>query len=259
MNGAASTGSPGVPGMSAPQDATRFRRGLAALRIDGLGPVGLTVARLLLGLGPGTVVLCDDAPVGTGDLDWGYLRTQRGRERSAAAVALLSAPERQRDRPGRGRGLPGRQAAEPVLIEAPEGARTPGVDVRLVTPDAPWPESHELDDAGALLPLALHGPGLPEVLVIGPLLTRHPGPCADCLDLHGVPRPVLRSTLEMPPHLVHLVAAVTVHQVQVLLDGRYAAACEQFQVIVDLGTGAASTMPISSHPECACLTHLPAA
>ncbi|WP_300344225.1 hypothetical protein [Nesterenkonia sp.] len=250
------------------------RRRLATVLIDGLDPAGLQAAKQLIQWGIGTLMLCDDRPVTASDTD--FPRTARGMHRSHAASRLLD--------PGDG---------STVVIEVPAGATASGVDVHLVLRSRPRPQQlhSQLRAAcrasAAVLPVV----GDAQAWRLGPLLSHQGGLCPDCLLHHGLlpappetsgaaaaaPAPEAErpadaeplpeperpaetaqgsdpSHRQQPDPLLQAASHLAVHQIQVLVEGQRPAAVQTAQLITDRATGHQSSLSISPHPECACLT-----
>lgn len=227
---------------------TQVRRRLSTVLVEGLEELGFTLARHLISAGIGTVLLCDESPV-TG-AENSYRSLDEGRPRAEAALSLLEDP-----------------GGTSVLAEAPEGAITSGVDLRVLCVstaalDALGQHPEALRYDCPILPV-LHSPGGPTgvEIRIGPLLNLPSGPCLGCLLRHrqsstvpSSPEPPSPGTDSPVLPVIPAAAALAAWQVLVLIDGRHSADMETSGWLLQAEAGELMQFQTRQHPDCPCLT-----
>lgn len=218
-------------------DGVLAARGSAAVAVQGLDRLGMTVAVTLAQAGVGTVLCTDRALVTTSDLGYFHLRDV-GRPREGAARAILAGA------------FPHTRTAD-------------GPDVR---PDVVVAVFPRVADPVRLR--ALVREDVPHLLVVvgevsvtvGPLVTPGRGPCARCLDLHRTDAdpcwPAVATQLRLAPALgaeagtAQLASAVAARAVLGHLDG----APDEPGTMVEVD--ALQPQPVvhrwAVHPDCGC-------
>lgn len=227
--------------------ATLRRRAAAAVHVDGLDGIGVTVARVLAASGVGTLRLTDPGPVRPEDAGAGLGPVGAPRVDAARAAVLAVAPRARV-----------RTAADDV---PPDVAVT-------VARDA-------VDPAHALALLSADVPHLPVVVreadaLVGPFVaptragSTGPAPCLRCLDLHRAAAdpawPVVLAQLtarRRPPVagptavLACVVGGLAAAEVLARVDGGHPRTVgAQYGVAVPDATPRLHRWPV--HPECGC-------
>lgn len=225
--------------LSREPDGVLATRASAAVAVEGLDRVGMSVAVTLAQAGVGTVLGVDPAPVTSSDLGYFQLR-EVGRPREGAARAILASA-------------------------FPHTRTAHGPDVR---PDVVVTVFARVADPVRLRALVREDVAHLVVVVgevsvaVGPLVTPGRGPCARCLDLHRTDAdpcwPAVATQLRLAPALgaeagtAQLAAAVAARTVLGQLDGRPAEAGTVVEV------DALQPQPVvhrwAVHPDCGCGT-----
>lgn len=230
------------------------RRQLAAVLLDGLpGPAKL-VAEELTGLSIGMLLLNDDRLVSPSDITAGYPATSRGVARAAAVrrTCLRLRPD---------------ATIAARTTQQPEEVRGDVVDVHVLFAEegiAPARLADAAERAQVLLPVVhtRHG------WRIGPLLSREPGPCPQCLLLHGQDRDPHWETLQtalaesggtadhadpaVPVESASVVASIVAREVQLAVDGQHTPQTSGGCLCLAGPAGHISFEPVPPHPECEC-------
>ncbi|WP_218220537.1 hypothetical protein [Nesterenkonia sp. Act20] len=233
------------------------RRRLAAVHLDGLPAPAKLVAEELTRLNIGMLLLSDERLVSPQDTAAGYPASSLGLARTAAVRrtclrlrpdATIAARTSQRDEE-----VPGEEVRGDV------------VDVHVIFAERGIAPARLADAAGrtqVLLPVVhtRHG------WRIGPLLSRDPGPCPQCLLLHGQDRDphweTLQTALAGPGETdraasaceepAWVVASLVAREVQLAVDGQYTPQTSGGMLCLSGPAGHVSFEPVTPHPECEC-------
>ncbi|GAA1136530.1 hypothetical protein [Nesterenkonia lutea] len=277
----------------------RARRRLAAVLLEGLPVAAKLVAEQLTQMQVGMLLLCDERTVLHQDVAAGYpaaavgltraaaVRRACRRHRPEALIVTRAAPRRE--------GLQGSPGVD-TATRTGSGGRTgseagPGGE-REVQPEPV--DIHVLFTEGAIAPRQLAEAAsraqavLPVVWNhadwrIGPLLSQEPGPCPQCLLLHGLgqdphwealqialagsshhssQRPDQHShdtpgsrtgtRLDPGPESAAVVASLVAREVQLAVDGQHAPQTVARVLCLSGPAGRLSIEPAAPHPECEC-------
>lgn len=251
------------------------RRRLAAVLMDGLGPVGARTALALAEAGVGTLLLRDGAPVTAQQVGDPYLSIHHGLPRSTAVKDLL-------DRTAQSARS---QGSRPAALECPEDMRPVGADVCVLDlglhKDLGLPK--DLSNQVDLGPAAQHaslvmpftgGPSVGEAM-IGPLMAHpaasHPAApegfaCAGCWELSGGQSPGGQALGDQTPadqtldhqeqpgedRLLHQIAAgLIARQLLILVEAQRRPALAEHSLVLT-ADGGLDRRPAPVHPECPC-------
>lgn len=209
------------------------RRRVAIIVVDGVGALGLDLAKQLTHLGLGALILRDDAPVSAGDI--GFRSVDQGRPRAEAAAELLGAT-----------------AQQTAVMEAPGDASVAGADLHIVTGSVVSADllRRAAAESPAVLPVAASERGWR----VGPLLFGDAPLCVDCWQASEISVSEQNPGDAPAPAVVHSAAAVTTHQVQVLIDGAQCCLMEQAALMADAATGRIAPVAVSPQADCGCMT-----
>ncbi len=226
---------------------TAARRQLAAVLLDGLPAPAKLVAEELTRLNIGMLLLSDEQLVSPRDTAAGYPATSLGLARAAAVrrICLRLRPEA--------------TIAARTTQRAGE-VRGDVVDIHVIfaeTSIAPARLEDAAERAQVLLPVvhARHG------WRIGPLLSRDPGPCPQCLLLHGQDRDphweTLQTALAGPgrPEATDpasVVASLVAREVQLAIEAQHTPQTSSGILCLAGPAGHLSVEPVHPHPECEC-------
>ncbi|GAA4346743.1 ThiF family adenylyltransferase [Angustibacter luteus] len=222
-------------------------RAARAVRVDGAGRFGATLATLLAAAGVGRVDAVDNTPVTAQDVGpGGHRQVDVGRSRRAS---VADAVRRVRDRPP----APAQAGRRPDLVVL---VRVDAVDVRLADELTSQDQAHLAVVTGA------------DRISVGPLVVPGHGPCLRCLDLHrrdrdpGWPHVVSqlvsgagasRGAGSAETALTSVAAGLAALQVLVHLDGQVPAAARGRTLDVVLPDGTVERRRWRAHPGCGCV------
>lgn len=241
------------------------RRRLAAVLVDGLGPVGARTALALAEAGVGTLLLRDGAPVTAQQVGDPYLSIHHGLPRSTALMDLLDRAEQSAvaQTPGR----------RPAVVECPADMRPAGADVCVL--DLGTDQARGMGKgADALADAAQYASLVMPVCssapqgeaTIGPLMSQPAAlegfACAGCWDLSAAPA---ASSAGSPPHrpaepqpepleggLLHQVTAgLIARQLLILVEAQRRPALAEHSLVLT-ADGGLDRRPAPAHPECPC-------
>ncbi|GAA1450779.1 hypothetical protein ACFP47_09590 [Nesterenkonia lacusekhoensis] len=245
------------------------RRRLAAVLVDGLGPVGARTALALAEAGVGTLLLRDGAPVTAQQVGDPYLSIHHGLPRSTAVKDLLDRAAHS----ARAEGSP------PAVVECPGDMRPVGTDVCVLDLGLQKDLSIQEDlglaaqHASLVMPVT-GGPSVGEAM-IGPLMA-HPAAsqpaapegfaCAGCWELSAGPDPRDQSASDQTSvdqttgsrgqsgedRLLHQIAAgLIARQLLILVEAQHRPALAEHSLVLT-ADGGADRRPAPVHPECPC-------
>ncbi|HWS57726.1 MAG TPA: ThiF family adenylyltransferase [Actinotalea sp.] len=223
------------------------RRARARVRVDGLGPLGATLAAVLAAAGIGTLELADDRPVTAAEVGFGSLHSgDVGRPRSAGVARAV-----REVRPGVRTAAPGDVPADLVVLVEHAVADPVGYDGLLAA---------ELAHLSVVLREAS--------VLVGPLVLPGRTACLRCADLHRTDREPLwprlaaqlagdqgtRAAAEETT-LAVVGAALAAAQVLSHVDGR-PCAVHDASLEVELPAALPRTTAWAPHPRCRCGAHV---
>lgn len=250
------------------------RRRLAAVLVDGLGPVGARTALALAEAGVGTLLLRDGAPVTAEQVGDPYLSIHHGLPRSTAVKDLLDRAAHS----ARAEGSP------PAVVECPEDMRPVGTDVCVLDLGLQKHLSIQEDlgpaaqHASLVMPVSV-GTSVGEAM-IGPLMTHpavaHPTAsqpaapegfaCTGCWELSAGPDPGDQSASDQTSvdqttgaggqsgedRLLHQIAAgLIARQLLILVEAQHRPALAEHSLVLT-ADGGVDRRPAPVHPECPC-------